>query len=311
MKIVFMGTPSVAAIALESLLKKYPICAIVSQPDRPQGRGLVLAPTPTKSVAARYGIEVLQPEKSRDPDFIKRIQEICPDLIVVVAYGGLLTKPILDIPRLGCVNLHSSLLPKYRGATPVQWAVIRGEQETGWTTFYLNEKMDAGQIIFQKKIQIDPEEDAGTLFERMIPEGVTLLYETLEKVIEGSAPSVAQNDTQVSLAPKMKKSDGLIDWRCPAVEIKNRVRGLIPWPVAYTFVEKNGKRLELRIFRARVGEKKNQEQGKVIHSGNEGLLVSAGEQALWIKEVQLEGSRRMNIQDFLRGHRIPEGMTLG
>ncbi len=305
-----MGTPPFAAQTLEQLLKKYSFEAAVTQPDRPQGRGLVLTPSPVKKLAQAQKIEILQPEKTKDLKFVDRMKEISPDLIVVVAYGALLRKDIIAIPRLGCINLHSSLLPKYRGATPVQWALMNGETETGWTTFYIDEGLDSGDMILQKKININPNEDASTLFERMSLPGIHLLEETIDQVIQGKAPRIKQNSDQATFAPRLKKEKGLIHWQEPASKICNYIRGLIPWPMAYTFIEWKGRRLELKIFKAYSHENMSS-PGEIFKIDSEGIWVGTGKGSLTIQELQLEGSRRMNAQDFLRGHPLSVGMKLG
>lgn len=311
MKMIFMGTPLFAAQTFESLLQKNPFAAVVTQPDRPQGRGLTLTPSPVKVLAQKAGIEILQPEKTKDPLFIQRIKEIAPDLIIVVAYGGLLKEEIIAIPPLGCMNLHSSLLPRYRGATPVQWALMNGEKETGWTTFYIDEGMDSGDMILQNKILIRPDEDAQTLFQRMAPLGIDLLQETLTLVQQGKAPRIKQDPAKVSLAPRLQKRDGVIQWTASACEIANRVRGLIPWPVAATHLEWKGKRQELKIFKAAASTSSSSQPGKILETTTNEIRVGTGDGSLLVQEVQLEGSKRMNVQDFLRGHALPIGMMLG
>lgn len=307
---VFMGTPHFAAQTLEQLLKNYSFEAVVTQPDRPQGRGLVLTPSPVKKLAQTRGIEILQPEKTKDTNFVNRMKEISPDLIIVVAYGALLRKDIIAIPRLGCINLHSSLLPKYRGATPVQWALMNAETETGWTTFYIDEGLDSGDMILQRKITIDPHEDAATLFEKMSIPGIKLLEETIDQVIQGKAPRIKQICDQATFAPRLKKENGLINWKEPAFKICNRIRGLIPWPMAHTFIEWKGKRLELKIFKASA-HKDSAPPGEIFKIDSKGIWVGTGEGSLTLQELQLEGSRRMNAQDFLRGHPLQAGIHLG
>ncbi|MBI1884334.1 MAG: methionyl-tRNA formyltransferase [Chlamydiae bacterium] len=311
MKIVFMGTPHVAALALEGVARHFPITGVVTQPDRPRGRGLHVFPSPVKEMAIRLGLAVLEPVKTRDPVFLANLKSWAPDLIVVVAYGGLLPRSVLEIPSLGCVNLHSSLLPKYRGAAPVQWAFLNVEKETGWTTFYLSEGMDSGDMILQKKMWVQPEDDAASFFERMIPSGIELLKETIQQVLNGRAPRIPQNHREATLAPKLSKADGKIDWNQSAVSLWNRVRGLLPWPVAFTSFEWKGKLHELRIFKASVETGKSPAPGKILEIRLDGFLVGTGRDALWIQEVQKEGSRRMSAEEFLRGHAIAVGTVLG
>jgi methionyl-tRNA formyltransferase len=306
-----MGTPEVAAVILRSLLKKYTFEAVVTQPDRPKGRGLVLTPSPVKTVALEHGIEVLQPLKVKEPAFLKRIREIQPDLAVVVAYGGFLSREMIVIPARGCVNLHSSLLPKYRGATPVQWAVMRGEEKTGWSTFYINEGMDTGDIILQNEIGIYPEENAEELFHRMLPLGIDILLNTIDLIAEGTAPRKPQESSLASNAPKLEKMDGLISWQDTPENIVNKIRGLIPWPVAFTFLPWKEKKLELRIFKARISSKRGDTPGQVLGLDTEGLRVAARDASICIAEVQLEGGRRMSIHEFVRGRPIPPHTLLG
>jgi methionyl-tRNA formyltransferase len=309
--IVFMGTPQIAAQVLESLIKDYPIKAVVTQPDRPKGRGLEVTPSPVKSLALSLGLEVLQPIKTRDTAFIERLKIIKPDLVIVVAYGAFLKEEMIKIPSLGCINLHSSLLPKYRGATPVQWAVMNGEKETGWTTFYIDQGMDSGDIILQRKIPIESDENAESLFNRMIPLGIQLLKETVDLALNNRPPRRKQNEAEASFAPRLTKADGEVQWDQPAHVIVNRIRGLIPWPVAFTYLSLKGKRCELRLFKAKSEPGIPSRPGEIIRSDSSGLLVGAGQDGIWIEEVQLEGARRMNVQDFLRGHPIPVGTKLG
>jgi methionyl-tRNA formyltransferase len=262
-------------------------------------------------LALSRGLEILQPVKTRDAAFIERLKIIKPDLVIVVAYGAFLKAEMIKIPTLGCINLHSSLLPKYRGATPVQWAVMNGEKETGWTTFYIDQGMDSGDIILQRKISIESDENAESLFNRMIPLGIQLLKETVDLALKNRPPRRKQIEAEASFAPRLAKADGEVQWDQPAHVIVNRVRGLIPWPVAFTYLNLKGKRCELRLFKAKSEPGISSRPGEIIRSDSSGLLVGAGQDGIWIEEVQLEGARRMNVQDFLRGHPIPIGTKLG
>ena len=309
--IIYMGTPSFSADLLESLIPRFNIAAVVSQPDRPRGRGLELCHTPVKATALKYGMMVLQPEKTNDPQLYERIKALQPALIVVFAYGAFLTKELLRIPTLGCINLHSSLLPKYRGAAPVQWALMKGEEVTGWTTFFIDEGMDSGDIIDRFEMLIDPEEDAVNLFKRMLPAGREIIIQSIVKVLEGKAPRMPQEHTQASFARSLKKIDGLISWRDPSQEIVNQVRGLVPWPAAHTYIQIKGKRLELKIFKARSLSQGESCPGQILEILGHGLIVGTGSGVLLIEEVQLEGGKRMKTQDFLRGHPLTLRMILG
>jgi len=306
-----MGTPEVAADIFRSLLEKYAFEAVVTQPDRPKGRGLILSPSPVKTAALEHGIEVLQPLKIKETAFLERMRQIKPDLAVVVAYGEFLTREMIRIPPRGCVNLHSSLLPKYRGAAPVQWAVMRGEEKTGWSTFYINEGMDTGDIIRQTEITIDPEENAEELFHRMLPLGIDILRRTIDSIADGTAERKPQDSSLASHAPKLEKSDGLISWQDMSNHIVNKVRALIPWPVAFTFLPWKEKKMEMRIFKARKSCKKGDIPGQVLGLNEEGLAVATQDTSVCILEVQLEGGRRMGIHEFIRGRPIPAGTFLG
>ena len=312
MKVVFFGTPDIAVHSLQALIEdKVEVRAVVTRPDRPKGRGLHLTAPPVKVLAEQKGIEVLQPPKTADPKFVERIREIGPDLIVCVAYGGFLVRSILDIPPLGSINLHPSLLPKYRGASPVQWAVIRGESKTGVTIFYIGEGMDNGDVILQREVQIQPEENSEVLFNRLIPVGVTLLLEAVRLINQKKAKSIKQNDQEATFAPKITKEDGLIDWKMKGMEIVNRVCGLLPWPVAFTFILLHDRWQEFRVFKANwEKEKVSASPGKVLSCEDNVLRIACADGVIIPMEVQLEGKRRMSIADFMRGHAIVPGTVL-
>ena len=236
MRIVFMGTPEFAVPSLEAILRSDDqVVGVVTQPDRPKGRGQQLVPPPVKLVAERAGIPILQPLKIRTPEFLQTLSAWQPDLIAVAAYGRILHTPILRLPPMGCVNVHGSLLPKYRGAAPVQWAVINGETETGITTMLMDEGMDTGAMLLQEKLEILAEDTAGTLAPRLAELGGCLLLDTLARLKAGTLTPKKQDDRQATLAPILKKEDGLIDWTMSATSLANRVRGLSPWPGAFTF----------------------------------------------------------------------------
>ena len=306
-RIVFMGTPDFAVPSLDILIgNRYPIPAVVTAPDKPRGRGQELSPTPIKVRASEAGIPVLQPEQLKDPGFIARLREIAPDLIVVVAFR-ILPREVYAVPRLGAFNLHASLLPKYRGAAPINWAIIHGESETGVTTFLLEDKVDTGGIVLQRAVPIDPEDNAGTIHDKLATVGAGVVLETVRKIESGNVEVKRQDSALASKAPKIFKDDCRINWNLPAMRIHNFVRGLSPYPAAFT--EHHGK--VLKIFRtSMVNAPVSGQPGEVTVNGEE-LTVAASENSLRLLELQQEGRRRMTAAEFLRGYGIKTGDTLG
>jgi methionyl-tRNA formyltransferase len=309
MRIVFMGTPEFAVPSLEALLRADDqVVGVVSQPDRPKGRGQQLVAPPVKLVAARAGIPVLQPLKIRTPEFLQALSDWKPDLIAVAAYGRILHTPILRLPPMGCVNVHGSLLPKYRGAAPVQWAVINGETETGITTMLMDEGMDTGPMLLQEKLDILPDDTAGTLAPRLAELGGRLLVDTITQLKAGTLMPKKQDDAQVTMAPLLKKEDGLIDWTMGATSLANRVRGLSPWPGAYTFLGDE----RWNIWKAvSTREATTDTPGTIVTVNKHSILVATGEGLLDIREIQTANSKRMSVSQFLAGHRVTTGMQLG
>ncbi len=309
LRIVFMGTPDFAVNSLRALWESEDkIVAVVTQPDREKGRGRRTVPSPIKVLAQERQIPVLQPEKISDPHFFSRLKDYEPELIVVVAYGQILSKAILSLPRFGCINVHASLLPRYRGAAPIQWAIIIGEERTGVTIMQMDEGMDTGDILLQKEISIETEDSLETLSDRLSRLGADALLETLKLLKPGKLKAKAQNSSQASYAPRLSKEDGEIDWGKGAGEINNLIRGMNPWPGAFTYLE--GK--TLKIFGAKVIEKKAGNRPGVINGiSPQGIEVATGDGSLLIAEVQLESKRRMAVADFLQGHRVEEGERLG
>ena len=324
MKIVFMGTPDFAVTTLQALIESgHEVIAAVSQPDKPFGRKAELRPTPVKAAAEVAGIPVLQPRRLRDPEFTEKLEQLAPDVIVVAAYGKIIPKFILELPRYGCVNVHASLLPKYRGAAPIQWAILDGEPETGVSIMQMNEGLDEGDILNISRVAISDTETGGSLFNKLAAEGGRLLVETLQLLEEGKIrPEKQPADSPTPYARMIVKEDGLIDWKRSAAEIERQVRGLDPWPGAYTRLD--GKMF--KILRSHVlaeGEtnvsgydKMNQNEnvlavGSVLAAGKEGIDVCTGDGILRVTEVQLEGKKRMAAADFLRGHAIEPGLQLG
>lgn len=305
MNIVFMGTPD---FAVESLKKIYEsghnILAVVSQPDRPSGRNMKLMPTPVKEYAESKNIKVYQPEKIRkDEELYETLKSLKPDVIVVVAFGQILPQKILDIPKYGSVNVHGSLLPKYRGAAPIQWAIISGEKVTGITTMYMDAGMDTGDMIQKAEVKIEDDDNFGTLYEKMKVKGGELIVQTLEKIADGVAPRVKQPD-DFTLAPMIEKTLGNIDWNNNSEDIRNLVRGLNPIPGAYTNIEGQ----KMKIWRVEFSNMEKTDEmlpGMVIKADKkEGLLISTKDGILDIAEIQLPNSKRMLAKEYLNGHDI-------
>ncbi len=307
-RIIFMGTPAFAVPSLTAMLDHgEQVVAVVTQPDRPRGRGRKPAPPPVKETALAAGLPVLQPTAIKTEAFRRQIGEFQPDLIVVCAYGRILPGPLLRLPPLGTINVHGSLLPKYRGAAPIQWAIIRGETETGITIMQMDEGLDTGDILLPGAMPIELDDTAGTLAAKMAELGGRLLVEALDRLRAGTLTPVPQDDSQATLAPPLKKEDGHIDWSRPAAAIGCLIRGLDPWPSAYSFV--NGKRL--RLFAPRpVAEPVAEPPGTVVRADREGLTVAAGDGVVVIREIQREGGRRMPVATFLQGHPLPPGTRL-
>ena len=307
MKIIFMGTPEFAIPSLGEIYKKgWDIISVVTQPDRPKGRGMHSLPSPVKEFALKHGIKILEPLKVRDKEFINLLKDLGPDIIVVVAYGKILPKEILEIPPLGCVNLHASLLPKYRGAAPINWTIINGEKETGVTTQMIAEKMDAGNILLQERMKILESDTAGTLHDKLKVIGAFLLINTLEGLKEKSLKPIVQDESKATYAPILKKEDGLIDWIKKADSIINLIRGTNPWPSAYTFL--SGKLF--KIWKASLtGLDTGKEPGSIIKEGDK-LFVQTGDRVISLEEVQMENHKRMPVKNFLMGRDVPPSFDL-
>ncbi len=304
-----MGTPEFAVPSLEALLRSDDhVVAVVSQPDRPKGRGQQLFAPPVKLVAERAGIPVLQPLKIRAPEFLEALSSWQPDLIAVAAYGRILHAPILHLPPMGCVNVHGSLLPKYRGAAPIQWAVINGETETGITTMLMDEGMDTGPMLLQERLAIMPNDTAGTLALRLAGLGGRLLVETIAQLKAGTLMPKKQDNGQATMAPLLKKEDGLINWMMSAESLANRVRGLSPWPGAYTFLgEERWNIWRVASSTSAVTDK----PGTIVAVDRQSILVATGEGLLDVQEIQPANSKRMPVSQFLTGHKVTTGMQLG
>jgi len=303
-----MGTPQFSVPSLTALYEAYfDIVLVVTQPDRVRGRGRKVMPSPVKRVAESLGLNILQPETIRAQCVIEHMKHLAPDVIVVVAFGQILPASLLKLPRKGAINLHASLLPKYRGPAPVQWAIINGERETGITTMLMDEKMDTGDILLSERVPIKPDDTCETLQQRLAVMGADLLVNTLRKIEKGDIRPIPQDHSKATYAPMLKKSDGRIDWHQPAAKIEAFIRGMNPWPGAFTFFNKK----RLKIFKAEVVERDpGQPPGTVIKGAADQLHVAAGKYQLSISEIQSESGRRLPVAEFLRGCKIPEGAVL-
>ena len=307
MRIVFMGSAGFAVPSLEQLVESdYDVIEVVCQPDKPAGRGRKITACPVAEYAREHKLPLYQPASLRRHEAFEHIQDLSPDMIVVVAYGKLLPPEILELPHMGCINVHASLLPKYRGAAPINWAIINGEEETGVTTMYMNEGMDEGDVLLARSVAIDELDNAIEVEERLEQLGSRLLIETIKDLEEGELKGIPQENSMATYAPILSKKDGLIDWSKSAKAIANLVRGLVPWPVAHTHVD--GKLL--KIFDAHAGDEPcDQEPGTVIRS-EEHLAIATGDGVIYPIEVQIEGKKRMKCEDMLRGHPIKAGTKL-
>ena len=308
MRIVFMGTPDFSVPALEALVEGgHEVVAAITQPDKPKGRGKAVLMTPVKEKAMELGIPVYQPVKVREPEFVEKLRQMKPDAIVVVAFGQILPKSILEIPRYGCVNIHASLLPKYRGAAPIQWAVIDGERESGVTTMFMNEGLDTGDMLEKEAVTLDPKETGGSLHDKLSAIGGRLILSTLKGLEDGTLKGTPQTDEGTCYAKMLKKSLGDIDWTMDAAAIERLIRGLNPWPSAYTCL--HGK--TLKIWDGDVLEREyGVEPGTVAEVAKDRLVVQTGQGSLAIRSLQLEGKRRMDAGDFLRGYAVEAGTRL-
>ena len=305
MRIVFMGTAELASPCLEAVAKVpgYGVVAVVTQPDRPKGRDLKPTPPPVKVTAERLGLPVQQPPKIREPAAIDSLRAVQPDLIIVVAYGQILPKSVLEIPRLGCINVHTSLLPRWRGAAPIQYTILHGDRETGVTTMYMDEHMDTGDIILQRAQLIHADDTSATLHDRLAKLGADLLVETVGLIAEGKAPRAKQDETRATYAKKITKDDGRIDWTRSAVEIERQVRAFNPWPGTHTRLGD----LLLKVWKIEVVEGVSGNPGELLS----GFVVATSQGGVRIRELQPANSKRMPVDAFLRGHEVKVGSILG
>ncbi|MCD8223363.1 MAG: methionyl-tRNA formyltransferase [Clostridiales bacterium] len=318
MRIVFMGTPDFSVPVLESLLdSRHEVVAVVTQPDRPKGRGKEIQMSPVKETALARGTAVYQPARARDGEFIEKMRALAPDLMVVIAYGQILPQELLDVPRFGCINIHASLLPRYRGAAPIQWAVINGDKETGVTTMMMDAGMDTGDMLETRVVPIDEKETGGSLFDKLSFLGGELILSTIDRLEAGTLVRTPQDDGQATYVSKISKELGEIDWGRSAVEIERLIRGLNPWPSAYTHC---GGKL-LKLWDADVEKRADQpgqpecpefsEPGTVLTAAGDVLRIQTGDGVLRVRTLQLEGKKRMDTAAFLRGFAIAPGTVLG
>lgn len=308
MNLIFMGTPDFAVPTLKRLhASRHTVQAVVTQPDKPKGRGRTVEPTPVKVVAQEYGLPVWQPPKASAPEFVEQVASLEPDVIVVIAYGQILKQNLLDVPKQFCMNIHASLLPKYRGAAPINWAIVNGDRETGVTTMKMDIGMDTGDMLLKSTLVIEPHFTAQDVHDRLSEMGGDLAVETLGRLEAGNLVAEPQDPDQATMAPKMKKEDGLIDWHQTAEAIHNRVRGLEPWPGSYTFL--NGKRW--RLGRTEVAPGDGAETpGTIVRVSSYGVEVGTQSGRLILREIQPEGKKRMDAKSFLAGHPLQVGDRL-
>ena len=304
-----MGTPSFALPILRAIHEStHELIGVVTQPDKSRGRGRKLGISPVKELVTALHLPVMQPQTTKDKAFMEEVKRMSPDLIVVAAYGRILMRDFLEIPPLGCINVHASLLPKYRGAAPIQWAIVNGERKTGVTIMKMDEGIDTGDILLAKEVEIGDEDTAQSLHDRLAQVGASLIVKAMDQLDRGTLRPIPQDQRKASYAPPLKKEDGLIDWSRDARDIFNRIRGFNPWPGAFTYLK--GSRL--KIFTGEiVTEEAGERAGEVVQAGSEGVIVSTGKGSFLIKEVQLEGRKRMPIREFLIGNEIPPGTQMG
>lgn len=305
LRVVFMGTAPYALPTLRSLTDTEEVIAVITQPNRPRGRGREVAPPPVKELGLDLGLQILQPERVKEPPFIAQLEKLKPDVIVVAAFGQILPPTVLDVPPLGCFNVHPSLLPKYRGAAPINWAIINGESKTGVTTYLMDEGMDTGPILLAREVEISADETAEELGEQLAEIGGELARETIQGLKGKSLQPIPQDEKGATYAPLLKKEDGLIQWEEEAGRIRNKIRGMVPWPVAFTWWK--GKRMKL--FRGRTGDGTGAPGEITAVDG--GFEVACGTGSLFIEELQLEGGKKMGWEEFTRGHRLTLGEKLG
>ncbi|HKA86629.1 MAG TPA: methionyl-tRNA formyltransferase [Haliangiales bacterium] len=305
LRVAFMGSPEFAVPTLEAVRAAHDVAVVVTQPDKPAGRGRHVEPPPVKLVAERAGVPVLQPRSARAPELIDALRRFAPDVAIVVAYGKILPQAVLDVPRHGCLNVHASLLPRYRGAAPIQWAIIRGETETGITIMKLDAGMDTGPMLLRRAVAIAEEDTAGTLAARLAPLGAELMREALVRLEAGTLVETPQDGAGATFAPMLKKEDGRIDWTRPARAARDLVRGVDPWPGATAQLDGE----TLKVWRPRVVPGGG-EPGEVLGADRDGLVVACGDGAVALGELQLPGRKRLAAAAFVAGRPVPAGTRL-
>lgn len=307
MRVVFMGTPDFAVDCLDILVENgHDVVGVFSQPDKPQGRKQIMTPPAVKARALELGLDVYQPVSFKDSEAAELLEKLAPELIVVVAYGKLIPQRVLDIPKYGCINVHASLLPKLRGAAPIQWSVINGEKETGVTTMQLDAGLDTGDILLVKKTEIEPNETSGELFDRLKVLGAELLIETINAILNGTLNPIKQDDSQSTYASMLDKKLSPVDWTKTAQQVHDHIRGLEPWPVATTVINEK----IVKLYGSRLAGTYNKQAGEVVKADNE-LIVCCGDgNAVSITQIQAQGKNKLNAADFLRGFKIEKGTIL-
>ncbi|MDA1272790.1 MAG: methionyl-tRNA formyltransferase [Verrucomicrobia bacterium] len=309
LRMVFFGTANLAVSSLSRLAQHngFEISAVVSQPDRPKGRDLRVQSSPVKVEALRHNYTILQPEHCREASFITVLSELRPDLIVVAAYGQILPKSILELPKHGCLNVHASLLPQYRGAAPIQWAILSGDRESGVTIMKMDAGMDTGEILTQESTPINAIDTAASLHDRLAQMGAELLVRTIPDVVAGRVTGRKQNDSEASYARKISKQDGRMDWRKPAIELWNQVRALTPWPGTFTELHRSGEKTLVKIRHVEVVLDRCGAPGELLQAPRGEIIAACGTQAVRVLSLQLEGGRAMTAPQFTTGHSLPEG----
>lgn len=313
MKIVYMGTPDFAVAPLEALIQAgHQISAVVTQPDKQKGRGKEVQMTPVKECALKYGIPVFQPVKIKEKEAVEKLREYPADLFVIAAFGQILSEEILNMPRFGCINIHASLLPAYRGAAPIQWVILNGEKKTGVTIMQMEKGLDTGDMLLKAEVNIDPGETGESLHDKLMEIGAKLIVEAIPKLERGELVPEKQDDSLSSYAPRLTKAMGLIDWKKDAIEIERLIRGLNSWPSAYTcYHGKTLKIWEAEVILAEPERDSSALPGTVCSAGKDFFDVACGKDLLRIRSLQLEGKKRVSVKDFLLGYQLEEGTQLG
>lgn len=307
MKVIFMGTPDFAVPTLEALIKKHEVLAVVTQPDKPKGRGKKMVFPVVKEKALEHNITVYQPQKVKTPEFVEILKEYQPDIMVVVAFGQILSEEILNIPKYGCINVHGSILPQYRGAAPIQWSIINGEEFGGVTTMYMAKGLDSGDMILKAKEKIKPDDTYGSLYDRLSVIGADLLIKTLDLIENGEVKRIPQNDDEATFAPMIKPELEHINWNGKNTDIVNLIKGLNPQPVAYTML--NDEKLKI-WFAETIDGDYNGEPGTIVDVRKRDFVVMTAKGAVAVKEVQAQGGKRMSADAYMRGHAIEKGTIL-